>query len=156
MVVLFASSGCDAMLMDIKSIRRTNARLLVQVECDGVLSAFADRMGKFHSQVSAIIGKNPTKGIGDGLAREIEAEFRKPRGWLDHTHTENSGMPMTERQYRLIQAASMLTDKQLLAIIELMEVFSASERRNYLKPEPPHKRKKAKDSELIDSEENHG
>ena len=67
--------------MDSKTIRYKNARMLVR-ECGGI-SAFADKLGKQQSQVSAIAGENPIKGIGPKIARQIESAFRKPEGWMD-------------------------------------------------------------------------
>lgn len=43
----------------------------------------ADLLGKAPAQVSAFGGKNPTKGIGDQIAREIEAALKLPNGSLD-------------------------------------------------------------------------
>ncbi|WP_294735728.1 LexA family transcriptional regulator [uncultured Pseudomonas sp.] len=43
----------------------------------------ADRLGKAPAQVSAFGGKNPTKGIGDQIAREIEKALSLPNGYLD-------------------------------------------------------------------------
>ena len=43
----------------------------------------ADLLGNAPAQVSAFGGKNPTKGIGDQIAREIEAALKLPNGSLD-------------------------------------------------------------------------
>ena len=50
------------------------------------LSAFADAIGRTHSNVSRFLGKNPTRGIGNKIAREIENVCDKPHGWLDTYH----------------------------------------------------------------------
>lgn len=47
------------------------------------LTDIADLMGKAPAQVSAFGGKNPTKGIGDQIAREIEIALQLPNGYLD-------------------------------------------------------------------------
>lgn len=47
------------------------------------LTDIADLMGKAPAQVSAFGGKNPTKGIGDQIAREIEIALKLPSGYLD-------------------------------------------------------------------------
>ena len=70
--------------MDSKRIRYFNSRLLV-AEVGGV-SAFADRLGKEQPQASSIVGENPSKGIGPKIARQIDATFKKPDGWLDLPH----------------------------------------------------------------------
>lgn len=68
-------------IMDSKSIRYQNTRLLV--EQVGGVSSFADKIGKGQSQTSQFAGTNPIKGIGNKIAREIEDAFGKPHGWLD-------------------------------------------------------------------------
>ena len=47
------------------------------------LTDIADRLGKAPAQVSAFGGKNPTKGIGDQIAREIERALNLHNGYLD-------------------------------------------------------------------------
>lgn len=47
------------------------------------LTDVADLLGKAPAQVSAFGGKNPTKGIGDQIAREIEKALSLYNGYLD-------------------------------------------------------------------------
>ncbi|WP_079201146.1 LexA family transcriptional regulator [Pseudomonas sp. CC6-YY-74] len=47
------------------------------------LTDIADILGKAPAQVSAFGGKNPTKGIGDQIAREIEKALDLHSGYLD-------------------------------------------------------------------------
>jgi len=47
------------------------------------LTDIADLLGKAPAQVSAFGGKNPTKGIGDQIAREIEKALKLHSGYLD-------------------------------------------------------------------------
>ncbi|MGX9554979.1 LexA family protein [Pseudomonas sp. CFBP 5750] len=47
------------------------------------LTDVADSLGKAPAQVSAFGGKNPTKGIGDQIAREIENALGLHHGYLD-------------------------------------------------------------------------
>ncbi|WP_053152239.1 LexA family protein [Pseudomonas protegens] len=47
------------------------------------LTDIADLLGKAPAQVSAFGGKNPTKGIGDQIAREIEKALNLYNGYLD-------------------------------------------------------------------------
>lgn len=47
------------------------------------LTHAADLLGKAPAQVSAFGGKNPSKGIGDQIAREIEKAFSLPTGYMD-------------------------------------------------------------------------
>src|SRR5687768_1731614 len=41
----------------------------------GKQRALAERIGRSESQLSQMIGKNPTKRLGDGLARKIEKKL---------------------------------------------------------------------------------
>jgi hypothetical protein len=43
----------------------------------------ADKLERSLSQINQIIGPNPTRGIGDALAADIETKLGKPSGWLD-------------------------------------------------------------------------
>ena len=70
--------------MTLKSIRRENLRTLAK--SIGGISRLADRLNKNQSQVSHLIGRNPIKNIGDKIAAEAEAAFKKSPGWLDHKH----------------------------------------------------------------------
>ncbi|MCK0153881.1 XRE family transcriptional regulator [Alcanivorax sp. S6407] len=72
--------------MDSKTIRYKNTRQLVHSV--GGVSAFAERLSKQQSQVSAFAGEKPVKGIGPKIARQIESAFGKPNGWLDIPHQD--------------------------------------------------------------------
>lgn len=71
-------------MKSIYDIRRFNAQLLCQY-C-GSMAEFATRIQRAQTQVSRLIGKNPTRNIGEKLARHIEASFCLPEHWLDHQH----------------------------------------------------------------------
>lgn len=64
-------------------IRRENARKLAADA--GGLAEFARKTGMENSQVSQIIGKNPTKNIGNIVAARIENAFDLVEGSLDVT-----------------------------------------------------------------------
>lgn len=72
--------------MDVYATRYRNFRSLV--EQVGGVTAAANRLRKAQAQVSHFGGENPTKNIGHKVAREIEAAFGLPHGWLD---TERHG-----------------------------------------------------------------
>lgn len=72
----------------ISEIRRNNAKTLA-AKCDGN-QAFSARIDRESTQVSRFIGKNPTKNIGDALARHIEECFNLPIGWMDNDHNKTS------------------------------------------------------------------
>lgn len=73
--------------MDSKQIRYKNARYLLKNEALGITD-FSEKIGRSQSQTSAYISENPTKNIGDKIARIIEDAFDMPYGWLDEKHRE--------------------------------------------------------------------
>jgi len=80
-------------------IRRENARRLAADA--GGLTEFARRTGMENSQVSQIIGKNPTKNIGNIVATRIEHAFDLIEGSLDVApqsvaHDQPGSSPETE------------------------------------------------------------
>lgn len=84
----------------IKDIRLTNARALMN---EGP-AEFARRIESTTQQVNQIAGPNPTRGIGDKIARRIEASFGMPIGWLDVEHkTEQGDVPSKASSRDLIK-----------------------------------------------------
>ena len=71
-------------LQSISQIRYINARALMQDA--GSQVAMRQIINKSQSQVSQILGRNPSKAIGNNMARWIEKCFNKEYGWLDHAH----------------------------------------------------------------------
>lgn len=61
--------------------RRESARALAAKV--GGLAEFGRKTGMENSQVSQIIGKTPTKNIGNIVAKRIEDAFGLESGWLD-------------------------------------------------------------------------
>lgn len=74
------------LMKEISEIRLENARALANHA--GGTGAFASRIDREPTQASRFMGKNPSKNIGDRLARHIEECFGKPRGWLDREHVK--------------------------------------------------------------------
>ncbi|UQB41770.1 hypothetical protein JX580_08845 [Thiomicrospira microaerophila] len=70
----------------IYDIRRDNAQLLVNFI--GNKTLFSERIERSPTQVSRILGLNPTRNIGEKLARHIEHCFCLPKFWLDQAHQE--------------------------------------------------------------------
>lgn len=79
--------------MDIKTIRRENARRIAQ-ELGGPAS-LARALDMPNSGVSQIIGKNPRRNIGDSMARRIEDAGGRHHGWLDTYHEEEGSKART-------------------------------------------------------------
>ena len=77
--------------MDIQEIRRHNSRLLASRF--KTLTEFAEALDRAPTYVSRFLGKNPTRGIGGKIAREIETAFDKPHGWLDIYHKSLDDTP---------------------------------------------------------------
>lgn len=76
-----------------EDVRRENARKLA-VDAGG-LTEFGRRIGMENSQVSQIIGKNPTKNIGNIVAARIEQAFGLAEGALDTRPAPESADPPT-------------------------------------------------------------
>ncbi|MFC3457215.1 LexA family protein [Massilia haematophila] len=86
MVVYLNDKNSDHLPMTREEIRRENARKLA-ASCGG--KAALGRLVKMDpSQVSQLIGPNPTKNIGNSIARRIEQAFELPANWLDAPHPE--------------------------------------------------------------------
>ncbi|WP_301585068.1 LexA family protein [Halomonas alkaliantarctica] len=75
-------------MKEIAQIRLENARKLAQKA--GGTTPFAIKVDREPTQMSRVMGANPTKNIGSRLARHIEECFEKPKGWLDYDHQGDS------------------------------------------------------------------
>lgn len=73
------------LMKEISQIRLENARALA--DSVGGTGEFAARIDREPTQASRFMGRNPTKKIGDRMARHIEGKFGKPIGWLDTDHS---------------------------------------------------------------------
>lgn len=74
--------------MTIYDTRYKHVRHLLEQK-DLKLKDLAERIGKSPGQISSFAGTNPTKKIGDQIAREIEQAFTLPRGYLDSPFQHN-------------------------------------------------------------------
>lgn len=66
-------------------IRRENTKKLME-DMKLTRAEFAATVDVGYSLLGHYIGKNPTKSIGDEVARRIEEKTGKPAYWLDHDH----------------------------------------------------------------------
>lgn len=64
-----------------KERRRQNLLRLIDEQADGHQAEFAARIGKSPSYVGQLV--RGVGSFGDRVARQIESQCRKPRGWLD-------------------------------------------------------------------------
>jgi hypothetical protein len=101
-------------LMQNKEIRRLN---LLSLEREyGTLEAVAARTETVASHLSQI--KNKTRGMGDKVARRIEASLARPQGWMDAIHTTDKGNesgifpPLTPKEEVLLEYIRGLTPHQ--------------------------------------------
>lgn len=102
---------------DIDQIRKANARALA--DSLDTHADFAEKIDRVPTQVSRIIGKNATKGIGNRMARHIEECFGKPRGWLDQLHQEQAVAPHEDAAQPL-GSRVQLTPEQVDVLRELI------------------------------------
>jgi SOS-response transcriptional repressor LexA len=72
----------------ISDVRLENARFLAKKHQN--LAEFSRVIDREPTQVSRFMGANPTKKIGDRIARHIEQSCRKPKGWLDRDRTSGN------------------------------------------------------------------
>lgn len=77
------------MYLNISEIRLTNARKL-QEESGLDRKAFAVKTGIKYSLLGQYIGENPSKNIGEKIARTLEEKCGKPTNWLDYDHSSNA------------------------------------------------------------------
>jgi hypothetical protein len=46
----------------------------------------SEALGMERTQLSQLAGRNQTRNIGPSIARRIEVQFGKARGWMDIPH----------------------------------------------------------------------
>jgi hypothetical protein len=103
--------------MDIKTIRKMNVRLLEREI--GSLSALARHAGTSQSYLSQCVGPNAFRSIGDEMARRLEHAMKKPHGWMDQGHMEESQVSSARQIYdKLLQ----LPPAKVRAIADLLDV----------------------------------
>ena len=86
----------------IHEARLTNTRNLAATLAPGQKgqAALAKELNRSASQICHMIGANPTKRIGEIMAREIEKAFRKPPYWIDQFHDGEYSDPVPPNEYK--------------------------------------------------------
>ncbi|TCW00425.1 LexA family protein [Biostraticola tofi] len=75
--------------MENKEIRKMNLENLInEYQAKGLNKAqFAEACGTSASTLSQVIGNNPTRNVGDKMARKIELMLNLGSGWMDKAHS---------------------------------------------------------------------
>ena len=104
------------MVKPIKQIRREN--MLHLASRFRHRSDFADHIEKRPAYLNQIIGPNPSKGIGDMLARHVELVFDLPKGWMDTDHSMVGASTNTElkRMRKILVMLTYMRDPIRLAL----------------------------------------
>jgi hypothetical protein len=129
--------------MDVYEIRRLNARVL-SAEAGGPIE-FGTKLERAQSLISRWIGKTKApKNIGNNAARQIEAVFGRPAGWLDQEHRKlweghgfvqpsqhkrETNLIPSERALRIAQIIDEASPKKVQAILLLLGVHEEDIRR---------------------------
>ena len=87
----------------------------------GQQAKFADLVGITRQLTNNYIGPNPTKRIGDEMARSIEEAFDRRRGWLDERH-DDERLRLT-RRHGGVEAPSKFGEEPLLRLIVPVGLF---------------------------------
>jgi hypothetical protein len=86
-----------------KEMRLENARSLAA----GNPASFSKKLAMSGQQANALIGPNPSRGIGDEKAREIERAYKKEIGWLDHDHDSSDIDSANTGQYNALSKQAL-------------------------------------------------
>lgn len=98
--------------MDLVEIRRKNLSHYCEDECGGNETELARRAKRAQSQIHDMLAGK--KSFGEKIARAIEANINKPRGWLDVDHAVADSSDTFQQRYRLAdQATRQLIDLAL-------------------------------------------
>ncbi|WP_299948789.1 hypothetical protein [uncultured Microbulbifer sp.] len=104
--------------MAIYQIRRSNARHLAMQFKNR--REFADAADLTSSQLSQLIGPNPTENIGASIAKRIEKAGGKDAGWLDREHLEVTGKQQVAPPDRLVDP-----DKLMVAVRDVWDAMES-------------------------------
>lgn len=95
----------------ISEVRLENARHLADKYQN--LAEFSRVIDREPTQVSRFMGANPTKNIGDKIARHIEQSCRQPKGWLDKDHSPAQKISDNYSQYNINTGVPLIHWEQL-------------------------------------------
>lgn len=107
----------------IETVRRDNTKRLIS-ESGLSRNEFSDQSGINYALLGHYIGKNPSKAIGEEIARKIEIFFNKPANWLDHEHDNLLTIVDNIRSNKNVRVAS---DKEGLIEITIFNTYAQNE-----------------------------
>lgn len=111
-------------MKEIAQIRIENTRQLAK-EAGGT-TPFAVKVDREPTQMSRVMGSNPTKNIGSRLARHIEECFGKPKGWLDYDH-QNGNREDIDRQHANVMPTAQPIRYQRYPVISSVQAGKFAE-----------------------------
>jgi transcriptional regulator with XRE-family HTH domain len=140
----------NAQVPTIKDIRQRRVRELIRAEFEGKQSQFAEKIGKADNYVSRILSNGPNrKGIGETLARDIEAKCGKSPRWLDDVSNDARtgerrrntlfGLPISEAAVTLGRDWDKLVEPLKTQIAELIQTLAAAQIRLERRQQKPHR-----------------
>jgi len=101
----------------IKDIRRDNLEYLIRTRYAGVPNRLANAAGVHQNQIARVLKGPVPRGLGDKLARAIEAASGLETGWLDCEHA-------TAEQ--IIEKINLLSPDQKEVIEKLVDQLLSS------------------------------
>jgi transcriptional regulator with XRE-family HTH domain len=106
--------------MDMTASEFRHAHLVLMIEKSGTAQAFAERVGLAPSYISQLVNnKTPGgRGIGDKLARKIEAKLGMPKGAMDLPPAGSSDVQL------IAILSSLPEDKVVKAMSDLLPQLS--------------------------------
>lgn len=114
--------------MDIHEIRRANLLDLVEALAGGNLTKFVevDLAGTVSYKVLQRIAGQTAHHMGSGLARRIDKQLRKERGWMDQNHsaTVPALHGRNERVLRIAQSIEALSPTKRELVEKLVSVLT--------------------------------
>lgn len=99
---------------------------------------FAIHLNKDPKQVNQWWGKGSARGIGPQLARELEAHFGKPRGWLDNDHSQlqrldaeiiRSAITLAKKSFHLVHGEELVIERDPEAFSQALRTAIAMRQR---------------------------
>jgi hypothetical protein len=113
-------------------------RLILKV---GGPAKFAEIFGKDVSQVSQFAGRNPTRNIGDDLARQIEEKFGLAHGELDRPPPRSA---IVEEVAAELEKRDPTTQQNVLDLVRRIQPLEKPLAASALPPPPPPRRGRKK------------